>query len=67
MRSINVISADSDGAELKRAQRKNSYFTRAPGKKDDLVINDAIDNAGKGKLFTIPAEDWERIFGGKHG
>ena len=61
---INVISSDLDGAQLAREMHKNSYHARCYGKRDDGQIQDAIGHLGK-SLFSIPAERWEAIFGGK--
>ena len=30
---------------------------------DDANINEAIQNANKGMMWAVPAEDYERIFG----
>ena len=32
---------------------------------DDANINEAIQNANKGMMWAVPAEDYERIFGRK--
>ena len=61
MKNISIISSDLDGAELRRKQ--HGYFARCNGTADDRVINQAISDLEL-KLFSIKAEDWERIFGG---
>jgi len=58
-----VISADLDGAELRREKRKNPYHVRCDGKADDQDINDAIQSVNKSARWTILADVWERIFG----
>ena len=61
---INVISSDLDGAQLAREMHKNSYHARCDGREDNEQIQDSIDYLGKSQ-FSIPAERWEEIFGGK--
>lgn len=61
---INVISADLDGAQLRREKVLNSYHARCDGREDTEQIQDAIDHVGT-KVFSIPAKRWEAIFGGK--
>ena len=58
-----MISGDKDGADLRREERKAKFFSRCSGKSDDGQINDALQSAHKDILFSIPAEDWKRIFG----
>jgi hypothetical protein len=60
---IKVISSDKDGADLRREESGNKYYSRCDGKADDQQINEAIQSAGKDLSFFIPANDWERIFG----
>lgn len=64
-KNVNVISSNLDGAELRREERKNSYFTRCKGSSDDVNINEAISSCNKGKHYTTNPEAWERIFGDK--
>lgn len=63
---INIISAEIDGAELRREQHKNGYYARCGGRRDDAVINEAIRHVGVSQ-FAIPGERWEEIFGGTDG
>ncbi len=60
---VRVISADLDGAELRRAKNKNSFYLRCDGKEDNDEINEAIQGAGK-QLWGLPNGAWEQIFGG---
>ena len=62
-RTIRVISGDKDGADLRREQRKDRYYSRCDGTADNDEINEAIQSANKGMTWAVPAEDYERIFG----
>ena len=62
-RTIRVISGGKDGAELRREQRKDRYYSRCDGAADDAEINEAIQNANKGNMWVISAEHWDRVFG----
>ena len=64
-RTIRVISGDKDGADLRREQRKERYYSRCDGTADDCEINEALQNANKGMTWAVRAEDYERIFGKK--
>lgn len=61
---VYVISGDHDGAELRRQKRKNEYHVRCTGKDDDQVIQEVI-NTQRAMTYSIPAQAWDRIFGGK--
>lgn len=63
---IRVISADLDGAELRREKAKNRYHARCDGKSDNEQINDGLKHLGRAQ-FSIPGHIWERIFGGNNG
>lgn len=63
MDEVRVISADKDGADLRREKVKNRYHVRCDGTADDCEINDVIQSLGGQSMFTS-AEDYERIFGG---
>lgn len=63
MDKITVISADKDGADLRREKAKSRYYRRCDGTADDVEINEAISSLGKRSYF-VPANIWERIFGG---
>ena len=65
LRTIRVISGQKDGADLRREQRKERYYSRCDGTADNDEINEAIQNANKGMMWAVPAKDYERIFGGK--
>ena len=56
-----MISSDIDGAALRREKRQPRHI-RCDGKADDAEINEAIQS--KGTSWTLPAEAWERVFGG---
>ena len=62
-RRIDVISADSDGGELRRYKAGSSFYLQCKGEKDDQDIQDAIGSCPKGCLFTLKSGDWQRIFG----
>ena len=62
---IKVVSSDVDGAQLRRHKRSNPYHTRCTGKHDDDEISEAINHAGRGKVWFIASKAWERIFEGK--
>ena len=64
-RTIRVISGQKDGADLRREQRKGRYYSRSDGTADNDEINEAIQNANKGMMWAVRAEDYERIFGKK--
>lgn len=64
MDEIKVISADKDGADLRRDIVRNLYYTRCCGTHDEREINDAINSLGKVQ-WALRAEDWLRVFGGK--
>ena len=64
-RTIRVISGNKDGADLRREQRKERYYSRCDGTADNDEINEAIQNANKGMTWAVRAEDYERIFGKK--
>jgi len=68
-RQVNVITADLDGAQLRREKNKNSLHVRCKGKHDEHDINDAYRTADKDSAFfmNMSEEAWERIFGGKEG
>lgn len=59
--TIDVISADLDGAELRRLQR-GRLWTRTDSKNDEEQFNDAIRHRVS---YSIPGQAWERIFGRK--
>ena len=63
MRTIRVISGQKDGADLRREKRKAKYYSRCDGTADNDEINEALQNANKGMMWAVPAEDYERIFG----
>jgi hypothetical protein len=63
---IKVISAEIDGAELRREQIRNPYHARCDGRGDDAEINEALGHVGVSR-FTIPGDRWEQIFGGIDG
>ena len=63
LRTIRVISGQKDGADLRREQRKERYYSRCDGTADDANINEAIQSANKGMMWAVPAERWEEIFG----
>ena len=62
---IRVISADKDGADLRREKRRSSKYLRCDGTADDVEINEALRSLG-GKVWTLPSDAWERIFGEKN-
>lgn len=64
---VRVISADKDGAELRREKTKNRLYTRATGKHDEVAIHEAQSRATKlnAGMWTIPEDAYERIFGKK--
>jgi len=66
-RTIRVISGQKDGADLRREQRKERYYSRCDGTADNDEINEAIQNANKGMRVTMPWRDgqFEQIFGTK--
>ena len=61
---IRVISADKDGADLRREKKKASRYVRCDGTADDVEINEAIQGLGN-KTWKLPPGAWERIFGRK--
>ena len=61
---IRIISADKDGADLRREKKKSSKYLRCDGTADDIEINEAIQNLG-GKTWSLPRGAWERVFGRK--
>jgi hypothetical protein len=63
MDKITVISSDKDGADLRREQLHR--HVRCDGKTDGEQITEVANSLGK-RLWTVQAEDWERIFGGRH-
>lgn len=63
MKEIRVISADKDGADLHR-EKMHRLYTRANGKADDGVIQEAINSVNKSAIWSLPEGAWERIFGG---
>ena len=63
MDNIKVISADLDGAQLRREKHKNPCYTRCAGRRADGDINEAINHVGKIRI-SIPPDRWEAIFGG---
>ncbi len=63
MEEIFLISADKDGAELARARRKHRYHLRCDGRGDEAAINEAIESVGRGRMWSISPEAWERVFG----
>jgi len=62
-RTIRVISGDKCGADLRREQRKERYYSRCDGTADNDEINEAIQGANKGMMWAVPAKRWEEIFG----
>lgn len=66
MDEIHMISADLDGAELRREKRKGRYYSRCDGKQDADTINEGIQSIGRTQ-YSIPGHLWARIFGGKDG
>ena len=66
-RTIRVISGQKDGADLRREQRKERYYSRCDGTADNDEINEAIQNANKGMMWAVPWRDgqFEQIFGTK--
>ena len=62
MEEIKVISSEVDGAALRREKRQTSRHLRCDGKADDAEINEALQS--KGPSWALPAEAWERVFGG---
>ena len=66
-RTIRVISGQKDGADLRREQRKERYYSRCDGTADNDEINEAIQSANKGMRVTMPWRDgqFEQIFGTK--
>lgn len=65
MEEIRVISADKDGADLRREKLINKYYLRAKGTKDDEEINEATHSSPERALWSISAEKWDEIFGDK--
>jgi len=64
MKEIRVI-LDKDGADLRREKAKSRLYLLCDGTADDEEINQAIEDSGKGNMWVISAEHYERIFGGK--
>ena len=64
MDEIKVISADKDGADLRREKVRNRYYLRCDGTADECEINDAISSLGH-RVYSIRSQAWERIFGSK--
>lgn len=62
---IYVISSEKYGKELKREKHKHSYHTVCKGKRDDDVINEAIQSLRRGRSYAVSGEAWERIFEGE--
>jgi hypothetical protein len=59
---VGVISADKDGAELRRLKTRLPMSTRATGTHDEEVIMEADKRACKGATWSFPADAYERIF-----
>lgn len=64
---IKVISADIDGADLRRQMVASPYHARCDGRQDNEQLQDAVNRLAGGARIAIAADDWERIFGGEHG
>ena len=62
-RTITVISPAIDGARLRRWKAKRRYYLRYDGTRGNHEINEALQNANKGMMWAVRAEDYERIFG----
>ena len=60
-----VISADLDGAELRREQHNNPNHVRCSGKADQDVVKEIIDAGGRKSMIALPLGAWDRIFGRK--
>ena len=60
---VRVISADKDGADLRRERRKSSQYVRCDGTADEVQVNEALRGVTKGKVWAMPSEAWSRIFG----
>lgn len=67
---ITLISKEIDGAELHNLQARDSQHVRCTGgANDNERIREAIDRIENhdGKIISIPAHIWERIFGRHNG
>jgi len=63
-RHIHIIPKENDGRELKRERQKHKNTIFADGKNDAEILDWAIDESKKSQSWSIPPEDWERIFRG---
>ncbi len=61
---IRVISADKDGADLRREKSKSSQYLRCDGTADEVQINDALRGTGR-RTWSLPIGAWESVFGSK--
>jgi hypothetical protein len=63
---IRVISAELDGAELKREKAKTPHYLRCESTSNQKESRRPL-NGQAGVFYQISEEDYRRIFGGKHG
>lgn len=63
---ITVIPREADGAERKRIKARRAYYVpcQEHSGDDSPSIQAAIDRAGDGPSWAIPAQAWDRIFRG---
>jgi hypothetical protein len=63
---IRVISAEMDGAELRREQSKTPQWLRCDSTSNQKESRRPL-NGQASVFYQIREEDYQRIFGGKHG
>jgi hypothetical protein len=64
--NIRVISAEMDGAELKREKSQSYQWLRCDSTSDRPETRRPL-NGQASVFYQIREEDYQRIFGGKHG